>query len=85
MEDLIVQCQKTRLAYWVRKVMHSAGICISAFHPHNVREDSNSMAFVEGISFEKILKREKWSNASTFFSYCKHIEAEELKESEGLQ
>ena len=85
MEDLIVQCQKTPLAHWVRKAMHFAGICISAFQPHNVRTDSNSMAFIERMSFEKILKREMWSNASTFFSYCRHIEAEELKESEGLQ
>ena len=43
------------------------------------------MAFIEGISFVKILKREMRSNASTFFSYCRHNEAEELKESEGLQ
>ena len=65
--------------------MHFGGICISAFKPHNVREASNSTPFIEEMSFEKILKREKWSNVSTLFSYCRHNEAEELEETERMQ
>ena len=64
--------------------MHSAGIHISAFKPHTVRGASDSMAFILGMSFEEVLKREEWSNVSPFISYYyRRIEAEELEESEG--
>ena len=61
---------KDLLARWVKEVMGNSGIDTEIFKPHTTRVASNSAAYKLGMSLQEELKREQWSNAGTFFTYC---------------
>ena len=61
---------KDLLARWVKEVMGNSGIDTEIFKPHTTRVASNSAAYKLGMPLQEVLKREQWSNAGTFFTYC---------------
>ena len=60
---------KESLARWVKEVMENSGIDIEIFKSHSTRVASNCAAYKLGMPLWEVLKRGKWSNAGTFFTY----------------
>ena len=53
----------------MKEVMGNSGIDTEIFKPHSTRVASNSSAYKLGMPLQEVLKRGKWSNAGTLFTY----------------
>ena len=49
--------------------MGNSGKDTEIFKPHSIRVASNNAAYKLGMPLQEELKRGKWSNAGTFFTY----------------
>ena len=62
-EKPVVSCT---ISGWLKTILMKSGIDTSNFKAHSTRSASTSKAGLQGASIEDILKRESWSNKSTW-------------------
>ena len=60
---------KSRLAGWVKEVLHLAGINTDIFQAHSLRGAASSQAYLKGLSIKEVLNQGSWSRESTWQKY----------------
>lgn len=70
---------KETLARWIRLTLAEAGINQKVYTAHSTRGASTSKAKVCGVAIEAIMKKARWTNATTFAKfYDKEIDEEHV-------
>ena len=59
------------IARWLKIVMADAGVDLSKFKAHSTRAAAVSKVPLSGLSVMEIAKLGDWSNATTFYKFCK--------------
>ena len=62
------------MSRWIKTVLQWSGIDMDLFKPHSTRHASSTAAFDASVPLDEILKKARWSSATTFKRfYLKHV------------
>ena len=66
------QARPGTIGYWIKDILHRAGVDTEVFSAHSTRSSSTSWAAAKGVPINDIMQAANWSSQTTFkqFYFC---------------